>query len=215
MSAVALVHAYLWAMVAALWLADFIARPKPRRMTEPVLIAGVSLVSIWLCGYFVLAARPRRLILETGKDAMFERALNAFWILLGAAAAAYAWTLGLIGASGPESGLFPFLAGLIIMGAGVVLLLRPLSEHIAPDFPRGDALWRVLGVIAGLAFMAISIPFLGFAVAGFITMVILLHTVEKSSWWFSLALALVAIVVVVWLFGRILGMALPRGPWGW
>jgi len=39
---------------------------------------------------------------------MFERALNAFWILLGAAAAAYAWTLGLIGASGPESG-FPFL----------------------------------------------------------------------------------------------------------
>ena len=91
--------------------------------------------------------------------AMFERALNAFWILLGAAAAAYAWTLGLIGASGPESGLFPFLAGLIIMGAGVVLLLRPLSEHIAPDFPRGDGLWRVLGVIAGLAFMAISIPF--------------------------------------------------------
>ena len=59
--------------------------------------------------------------------AMFERALNAFWILLGAAAASYAWTLGLIGASGPESGLFPFLAGLIIMGAGVVLLLRPLS----------------------------------------------------------------------------------------
>src|SRR5215831_9700793 len=83
---------------------------------------------------------------------MFERALNAFWILLGAAAAAYAWTLGLIGASGPESGLFPFLAGLIIMGAGVVLLLRSASENTAPDFPRGDALWRVLGVIAGLAF---------------------------------------------------------------
>jgi hypothetical protein len=39
--------------------------------------------------------------------------------------------------------------------------------------------------------------------------------VEKSSWWFSLALALVAIVVVDWLFGHILGMTLPRGPWGW
>src|ERR1700747_3102896 len=129
---------------------------------------------------------------------MFERALNAFCIWLGAAAAAYAWTLGLIGTSGPESGLFPFLAGLVIMGAGVVLLLRPLSEHIAPDFPRGDALWRARGGICGSAFMAISIPFLGFAVAGFITMVILLRTVEKSSWWFS-ALALVAIVVVVWL----------------
>src|SRR5215471_18595129 len=139
---------------------------------------------------------------------MFERALSAFWILLGAAAAAYAWMLGLIGASGPESGLFPFLAGLSSW-------VRALSANIAPDFPRGDALWRVLGVIAGLAFMAISIPFLGFAVAGFITMIILLRTVEKSSWWFSLALALVAIVVVDWLFGHILGMALPRGPWGW
>ena len=33
---------------------------------------------------------------------MFERAVNAFWILLGVAAAAYAWTLGFIGASGPR-----------------------------------------------------------------------------------------------------------------
>jgi hypothetical protein len=31
----------------------------------------------------------------------------------------------------------------------------------------------------------------------------------------AFALALVAVVIVVWLFGRILGMALPRGPWGW
>jgi putative tricarboxylic transport membrane protein len=147
--------------------------------------------------------------------AMFERALNAFWILLGGAAAAYAWTLGLIGASGPESGLFPFLAALIIMGAGVVLLLRPLSESIAPGFPRGAALWRVLGVVAGLAFMAVSMPYLGFAVAGFITMIILLRTVETSGWVSSVVLAFVSVVVVIWLFGRVLGMPLPRGPWGW
>ena len=55
---------------------------------------------------------------------MFERALNVFWILLGGAAAAYAWTLGLVGPSGPDSGLFPFISALIVMGAGVVLLLR-------------------------------------------------------------------------------------------
>src|SRR5215510_8700311 len=64
-----------------------------------------------------------------GGQKMFERALNAFWILLGAAAAAYAWTLGLVGPSGPESGLFPFIAAMIIVGAGVVLLFQaqPLS----------------------------------------------------------------------------------------
>jgi putative tricarboxylic transport membrane protein len=144
---------------------------------------------------------------------MFERTLNIFWILLGAAAAAYAWTLRLIGPSGPDSGLFPFISALIVMSAGVVLLLR--SPPIAPNFPRGAALGRVLGVAGGLAFMAATIPLLGFAVAGFITMIILLRAVEKSGWVFSVSFALVSVVVVVWLFGHVLGMTLPRGPWGW
>src|SRR5690349_20708501 len=121
---------------------------------------------------------------------MFERSLNTFWILLGAASAAYAWTLGLTGPSGPESGLFPFIAALIVMGAGVVLLLW--SPPLSPEFPRGAALRRILAVIAGLAFMAISISYLGFAVAGFITMIILLRAVEKSGWLFSVALAFVS-----------------------
>ena len=144
---------------------------------------------------------------------MFERALNLFWILLGAAAAAYAWTLGLVGPSGPESGLFPFIAALIVMGAGTALLLG--AQPLPPHFPRGAALGRVLGVIAGLAFMAISIGYLGFAVSGFITMIILLHSVEKSGWIFSIVLAFICVVVVTWLFGHVLGMTLPRGPWGW
>jgi len=146
---------------------------------------------------------------------MFERALNIFWVLLGSAAAAYAWTLGIVDSSGPDSGLFPFISALMIMGSGLVLLLRPRDEAVAPDFPRGAALGRVLGVSAGLAFMAISIAFLGFAVAGFVTMIILLHTVEKSGWVFSVSLAFVSVAGVVWLFGRVLGMTLPSGPWGW
>src|ERR1700737_999856 len=146
---------------------------------------------------------------------MFERALNIFWILLGAAAAGYAWTLGIVGSSGPDSGLFPFISALIVMGAGVVLVLQPPDEAVEPDFPRGAALGRVLGVSAGLAFMAISIPFLGFAVAGFVKMIILLRAVEKSGWVFSVSFAFVSVATVVWLFGRVLGMTLPHGPWGW
>jgi putative tricarboxylic transport membrane protein len=146
---------------------------------------------------------------------MFERALNIFWVFLGAAAAADAWTLGIVGSSGPDSGLFPLISALIVMGAGVVLLLQSPEAAAAPNFPRAAALGRVLGVSAGLAFMAISIPFLGFAVAGFVTMIILLRAVDKSSWVFAVSFAFLSVAVVVWLFGRVLGMTLPRGPWGW
>jgi putative tricarboxylic transport membrane protein len=145
---------------------------------------------------------------------MFERALNAFWILLGAAAAAYAWTLGVIGPAGPESGLFPLIAGLIVMASGIILFVLPSTRATAPDFLSGPALWRVLGVIAGLVVIAVGIPYLGFAITGTLTMLILLRTVEQTNWPAALALALASVAAVLWLFGHVLGMPLPRGPWG-
>jgi uncharacterized membrane protein len=63
--------------------------------------------------------------------------------------------------------------------------------------------------------MAVALPYLGFAVAGAITMLVLLRAVERVSWTGSLVLVVVSVVVVSWLFGHVLGMALPRGPWGW
>jgi putative tricarboxylic transport membrane protein len=146
---------------------------------------------------------------------MFERALNVFWIALGAAAATHAWTIGLTGPSGPESGLFPLLAGLIVAGAGAALLLLPSHGARAPAWPVGAAHARVLGVVAGLALMAFAIPHLGFAAASAITMIVLLRTVERSSWIGSIALTIGTVVGVMWLFGHALGMPLPRGPWGW
>ncbi len=146
---------------------------------------------------------------------MLERGLNVFWIALGAAAAAHAWQIGLAGPSGPESGLFPLIAGVIIAGAGLTLLLRPSSAARAPQWPRGAALGRVAGVVAGLAVMAVGVDYLGFALASAVTMMVLLRSIERSSWIGSIALALGSVAVVVWLFGQVLGMPLPRGPWGW
>jgi putative tricarboxylic transport membrane protein len=144
-----------------------------------------------------------------------ERTLSAFWILLGAAAAAYAWTLGLIGSSGPESGLFPLISALIIMGAGIVLLVRPATHTTTPEFPRGAALRRIAGIVVALAVMAVALPHAGFALTGALTMMILLRTTGDTSWLGSIVLALASVALVLWLFGHVLGMALPRGPWGW
>ncbi|MGB6815777.1 MAG: tripartite tricarboxylate transporter TctB family protein [Pseudolabrys sp.] len=146
---------------------------------------------------------------------MFERTLNVFWIVFGVASAAYAWSLGMVGPAGPESGLFPFIASIIVSGAGIVLLLRPATQVRTLDFPRGAGLWRVVGVILGLIVMAAGMPYLGFCATSFITMIILLRTVDQSSWLGAIALAFASTVSVFWLFGQMLGMALPRGPWGW
>jgi putative tricarboxylic transport membrane protein len=143
---------------------------------------------------------------------MLERALNAFWILLGAGAAWHAWTLGLTGPSGPESGLFPLISALIVMGAGLALFTKaPLD----PKLPHGAALRRVAGVIVGLAVMAAVLPYAGFAVTGAITMLVLLRTAGNSGWVESVVLSLASVAAVLWIFGRVLGMVLPRGPWGW
>lgn len=146
---------------------------------------------------------------------MFERALNAFWILLGAASALYAYSLGVIGPSGPDSGLFPLIAAVIITAVGIVLFVRPSTHAAVPDFPRGAALRRILAVIAGLSIMAIGMPYFGFAITGAVTMMILVRAVEQTSWLGSIALSLLSVVTVLWLFGHVLGMLLPRGPWGW
>lgn len=143
---------------------------------------------------------------------MLERALNGFWILLGAGAAWHAWTLGLTGPSGPESGLFPLLSALIVMAAGLALLAR---KPLQPRLPRGPALRRVAGVVVGLAVMAAALPYAGFAVTGALTMLLLLRTAGNSGWVESLLLSLASVAAVLWIFGHVLGMVLPRGPWGW
>ena len=146
---------------------------------------------------------------------MFERALNIAWIVVGAGAAAHATTIGVMDPSGPGSGLFPLVSGLLVAACGLTLLFAPSHRAPAPDWPRGTSLARVLGVVAGLAVMAIGIQYLGFAVAGVVTMVLLLRTVERTSWGGAIALAFGSVAATVWLFEHTLGMPLPRGPWGW
>lgn len=147
---------------------------------------------------------------------MIERCVNLIWCLIGLGTMANAWTLGLIGPSGPQSGLFPMICGVIITVCGFALLLGQRTSRVAnPEWPRGAALIRIGGVCAGLVAMAATLPYLGFAVASAITTFVLLQTVERARAIESLLLSVVSVAVVMFVFGRLLGMSLPRGPWGW
>jgi len=147
---------------------------------------------------------------------MIERALNAIWIVLGLGTMVNAWGLGLFGSMGPDSGLFPMICGAVITVCGLVLLFSGKKNAVdKPEWPRGNALARVLGVISGLVAMALTLPFLGFAIASALTTFALLQTVERSRLIESLLLTVVSVGFIMFIFDHLLGMSLPRSPWGW
>ncbi len=147
---------------------------------------------------------------------MVERGLNIVWCLLGIATMVNAWGYGVIGPAGPDSGMFPMMCGAGITACGLALLFsRNGHRTVDPQWPRGAGLARVAGVLAGLAAMAIALPYLGFALASAITTFVLLQTVERSRIVESIVLTAVSVGAVMYVFGHLLNLALPRGPWGW
>ena len=145
---------------------------------------------------------------------MIERGLNVFWIIFGLAVCQQSWQLGVTGPAGPESGLFPLIAGVIMAATGLILLLKTSTRAATPEWPASAGIGRVVGVIVGIGVMAAGVNTLGFIIASSVTMLVLLRTIEKSSWFGAITLASGSVAAVTAIFGHLLGMPLPRGPWG-
>jgi putative tricarboxylic transport membrane protein len=146
---------------------------------------------------------------------MLEQLVNLIWITAGMAATWHAWSLGLSGPSGPESGLFPFLASALMTVLGGVLLLNPRTRAPAVLWPPRAGVWRVCGVLAGIAILCQGMDPLGFTLSSLVALVVLLQTIQRAPLWESVLLSLVSVGMVNLVLGRWLGMPLPRGPWGW
>ena len=157
--------------------------------------------------------------------AALNAALNLLWVVLGLAMCWQSLALGLSGPGGPGSGLFPLLAGMLIAGPGIAMLLAQLlrgggaamrGEELTPRFwmARGAAL-RVALMVAVSALMILGIPHLGFILAGVLGIPLLFRTVApEAPWWFAVLVGALASAAVHLLFAIVLGTPLPRGPLG-
>jgi putative tricarboxylic transport membrane protein len=145
---------------------------------------------------------------------MIERLLNLFWIATGFGAAATALQMKLSGPSGPDSGLFPFIAGTLVGLGGLALMFTRSNAATAIEWPNRVGFWRIGGVVCGILVMILLLPYTGFGVASFVTMIVLVRFVEGVDWLQSIVLSLASVAGVIVLFGQLLGMPLPRGPWG-
>lgn len=145
-----------------------------------------------------------------------EQAVNAFWLLLGAGVCVQAKQLGVWDQNGPDSGFFALLAGAVLIATSIALIVRtaaraPVAPHFWPSVAAG---WRVSLVIVGLISVTLLIPRLGFLVSGAIVTAFLLRALGKNAWWMVLVISIGSTLAVYWLFVRLLGTVLPRGPLG-
>jgi hypothetical protein len=156
--------------------------------------------------------------------ARIDAAVSLFWLLFGLALCWQSMRLGLTDpGAGPGSGLFPFLAGLLIAGGGAGLILRhALSGGPAPGEEIAPAMWeasgaalRVLALLAVIAGMILAVPYTGFALSGMLGLPILYRVIAPERGWIAAILVgTVAAGLIHLLFVVALGTPLPRGPLG-
>src|ERR1043166_2340973 len=113
-----------------------------------------------------------------------ERVLNVVWIVLGLAIVAVAPRYTIMTADGPGGGLVPLLAGLVVAGCGLLLLLRPSGSPV--EWPSRNGWMRIAAIVGGLAAITLLMPRLGFVLTVVPIVAVLIQVVERKSWWSAL-----------------------------
>ncbi|WP_165968479.1 tripartite tricarboxylate transporter TctB family protein [Saccharopolyspora elongata] len=118
---------------------------------------------------------------------------------------AHSLTLGDFAAPGP--GLWPFLIGLVMTGAAILVLL---TDSGADHEPLTPAARNVVFGIAGLAVFIAAFTYLGFILPGLVTFACWLRFLARESWRNALLLAVVLTAVFYVLFVPVLGVPFPQ-----
>ncbi len=140
--------------------------------------------------------------------------------VLGTAAALHALGFGLGTLAEPGAGFFPFWGGILIASCAAVIVMSAVVRlragwRVNAPAPLAVPNWSkaVMCVIALLAYGAM-LPWLGFAISTFLTMLALSRFDPRTSWRGSMAIAGLGAGGFWLLFVRLLGVSFPASPWG-
>ena len=146
-----------------------------------------------------------------------QRWAAAALTIFGVVAVQQAWRLPFGAITRPAAGFFPLcLASALTVVAAVVWLraLRGDTQVVAARASARGGLLRVAATLATLFAYAFALEHIGFGVATFVLIVVLLRAVEPQPWPLVLGGAVTAVVASHVLFRVWLGVRLPVGPWG-
>jgi putative tricarboxylic transport membrane protein len=131
--------------------------------------------------------------------------LLALWVLAGSRDL----PLGRLAFPGP--GFMPGLLALLLLAFGVVIVLLGRTSPRLRDV-RWQESRRAAVVFAIIALTTLAFQTLGFVLAVGLMLFVLVALVERQGLLFGLAFALTVVLASFYLFTRVLGANLPRGP---
>lgn len=145
-----------------------------------------------------------------------DRLSSLFWFALGAGSIYGSVRLGLGTTGEPGSGFMPFAAGAFICAMALLVFLqsfqggRRLQRGLATLWE--GAHWRrslAVGVLT-LAYI-LALETLGFSLAGFLLMAIIMRGLEQLSWKKTLTISILTLAVSYVVFKVFLKATLPPG----
>jgi len=119
---------------------------------------------------------------------------------------------------GPGSGFLPLWASIIMIFGGCLLLiqalLKPKPDKHRPKDPQQIKRIRNVAVVAGLTVLtAVVMIYLGFNIAIFLFMAVMVHRLGKYRWHITLGTAAFVSISFYILFTVWLQVPLPKGFW--
>ncbi|MGE5838742.1 MAG: tripartite tricarboxylate transporter TctB family protein [Deltaproteobacteria bacterium] len=145
---------------------------------------------------------------------------SLFWALIGILFCIGGFHYGIRRSGIPGPGFLPFVTGIILAALSLTLLLsrllnnRDRAEPKAEPMPAGQALQKILKVLGALCLYVLILEHLGFVLATFLFMVLLLR-LEPRRWIFIIPGALGATAFFFVLFKILLRVPLPAGLLGY
>jgi len=144
-----------------------------------------------------------------------DRIVAIFWLIFGLVIAEESYRLKLGSFGRPNSGLFPFLIGILIVLFSLILLVETRSNKSERE-ERGEKLnYRniVLCLISLYAY-ALIFEWFGFIPSTFLLIVFFLKFIERKGWTLVITASLLTSIVSYVIFEIWLRAALPKGIFG-
>ncbi len=144
---------------------------------------------------------------------------SGFWLICGAAVSIASLHYGVGSLHAPETGFVPFAAGLAIFILALVgfvgsTIKQQKGVQWKSPMPEGAKAGRLLLTMGILFAYALLLTPLGFTLCTAIFVSLLLRLGKTSSWAVAIAGGIVTALSTYGIFGALLKVQFPPGPWG-